>query len=99
CTAALRQPAYSRASSSRYRSRASHSRTDMFMALSTLLKRWSIPTATAFGLLAGTAAFLLWGFQVAAYDIGLALLIAALACTLFAGASVLWMTLRDVYGP
>jgi uncharacterized membrane-anchored protein len=69
------------------------------MALSNPLKRWSIPTATAFGVLAGIAAFLLWGFQAAAYELGLKLLIAALICTLVAGASVLWMTLKDVYGP
>jgi uncharacterized membrane-anchored protein len=69
------------------------------MALSNPLKRWSIPTATAFGLLSGTAAFLLWGFQAAAYEIGLKILVVALLCTLVAGASVLWMTLKDVYGP
>jgi uncharacterized membrane-anchored protein len=82
-----------------FAARASNNRTGIVMARPNPLKRWTIPTATAFGIIAGLAALLMWGFRAAAYEIGLALLIAALVCTLFAGASVLWMTLRDVYGP
>lgn len=62
-----------------------------------MLKVWTIRRATGIGIMAGLASLVLWPLFAAWPDALLWPFVAVLALTAFCGASILLITLKDVY--